>query len=156
MSARPRRSKKRSGGNRSPRRRPPVFLVDQCLGRVTVAAALAAAGQRVELLTDHFSPDTADEEWLATAGQREWVVLTKDRHFRKRPLELQAIINGKVRAFVLSAADLRGEQQADAIATALAKILRVCHRRGPIVANITAAGRIVVHDAHDLRRWTRL
>ena len=156
MSARSTRSKKRSAGNRSPRRPPPIFFIDQCLGRVDVAEAVRAQGYTAHLLTDRFKSNAPDETWLADVGARQWVVLTKDRHFRKRPVELQAIVTWKVRAFVLSAANLRGRQQADAIAAALPRIVRVCHRGGPIVANITAAGQVVVHDARELRKWTRL
>jgi hypothetical protein len=49
----------------------------------------------------HFSnrQGIKDDEWLQEIGRRRWVVLTKDKNFRRRPLELDAILTGGVRAF---------------------------------------------------------
>lgn len=32
-----------------------------------------------------------DDEWLREIGQRGWIVLTKDKNFKRRPLEREAI-----------------------------------------------------------------
>jgi hypothetical protein len=39
------------------------------------------------------------------------VLLTKDKDIRRRPLEIEAILNTRVRAFVLTATELRREEQ---------------------------------------------
>ncbi|MGH7140929.1 MAG: hypothetical protein ACREHD_34800 [Pirellulales bacterium] len=51
--------------------------MDKCLGRKVIAGALRAAGEQVELLTDHFESDTPDSHWLRAVGERGWIILTK-------------------------------------------------------------------------------
>jgi hypothetical protein len=45
-----------------------------------------------------------DAEWLATAGENDWVVIMKDRKIRTRPWERQALSEAGVRAFCMTAA----------------------------------------------------
>lgn len=70
--------------------------------------ALAAAGHDVRSWYDHFK-SVPDVEWLPTIGARGWVRLTKDKDIRRRPIEIQAILNCRVRAFVLAATELERE-----------------------------------------------
>ena len=72
-------------------------------------------------------------------GARGWVVLTKDRYIRRRELEIEALINAGVRAFVLTAADLTGPEQAAVFVKALRKITRIC--QGSRKALVGAVGR---------------
>ena len=44
-------------------------------------------------LEDEFRHDVPDEEWLAVAGQRGWLVITHDRKIRTRPGERRAIMD---------------------------------------------------------------
>jgi hypothetical protein len=88
----------------------------------------------------HFAnqPDVADHEWIAEIAKHGWVVLTKDKNFKRRELERQAIMAGGVRAFFLSAANLSGPEQADIFGKALPKIRRLCAKHsGPFIARIT-------------------
>ena len=55
--------------------------------------ALRDAGARVELHDDHFSQDAQDQVWLTEAGERGWIVLTKDKHIRYRAVETNALIS---------------------------------------------------------------
>jgi predicted nuclease of predicted toxin-antitoxin system len=88
-----------------------VFLVDRSLGRHVMPNALRDAGVQVELHDDHFSQNAQDQVWLAEAGKRGWVVLTKDKHLRYRAVETNALMSAKVRAFVLTArSDLSGAE----------------------------------------------
>jgi hypothetical protein len=139
MNAHRRKSKKRSGVKR-PDGPPLVFFVDACLGRHDVADALTAAGALVELHHTHFLAGTPDPEWLPAIGVRGWIILTKDRHIRKRPLELDAILASGARAFVLTAADLKGPEQAALLAGALPRIRRLCRQPARFVATITRTG----------------
>ena len=61
----------------------PTLFLDECLGARDVAEALRSVGATVEILLDHFDTGTPDEEWLPVIGQREWVLLTKDKLIRK-------------------------------------------------------------------------
>ena len=87
-----------------------VFFVDRSLGRKIIPGALRQAGEEVRVHDDYFQQDAKDEVWLADVGKRGWIVLTKDKNIRYRPVELQALLLAKVRAFVLTArGDLTGE-----------------------------------------------
>ena len=138
MNAHRRTSKKPSGAKRPDK--PLSFFIDECLGRHDVADALTAAGAVVELHHQHFAPGTPDAEWLPVVGSRGWIILTKDRHIRKRPLEREAILASSARAFVLTAADLNGAEQAALLASTLPRIRRLCRQPGSFVATITRSG----------------
>lgn len=68
------------------------------------------------------------------------MLLTKDKDIRRRPLEIEAILNARVRAFVLTATELRREEQAEIFLKAMPKIHRICRRAGPFIYNITRMG----------------
>jgi hypothetical protein len=110
-----------------------------------------AAGHEIRAWYDHF-PGIDDIEWLPAIGERGWVLLTKDKDIRRRPLEIEAILNSRVRAFVLTASGLRREEQADIFLKAMPKIHRVCRRRGPFVYNVTALGNLGEISTRVLRR----
>lgn len=64
--------------------RPPRFLADRCLGRLTVRR-LRARGWDIVLLADVFLNDAQevpDEAWLDYAGEHGLVGLTKDKRIR--------------------------------------------------------------------------
>ena len=52
--------------------------------------------------TTSFSHDTKDPAWLAEAGTREWVVITRDKKIRTRPAERRAIVKKNVGAFIIA------------------------------------------------------
>jgi len=62
-----------------------------------VPEALRVAGAKVEAHDDDFAQNTTDVEWLAQAGKRGWVVISKDQNIRRNPLELSAYEAAKVR-----------------------------------------------------------
>ena len=146
MTGRRKRSAKRSAASSTRRRRdPPVFFIDECLGGRLLAAALEAAGFEARLARAEFPPGTRDIDWLPVVGQRGWIVLTKDRHIRRRELEIQALVSARARAFVLTAADLTGPQQAAVFIRALPKILRICHAsKGPLVGAVGGRGGVAL------------
>lgn len=106
--------------------------------------ALRHAGATVEVLTEHFDSSTDDETLLTAVGVQGWVFLSKDRNIRRRTLERQALMRAKVKAFLLTAADLSGHEQAAVLVKALPRIRRICRRPGPFIARITAAGNVTV------------
>ena len=131
------------------------MLIDQCLGRRGVAAALVADGATVRLHADEFEADAADADWLPIAGARGWIVVTKDVNLRKRPLELAAILAARLRVFALTSAQLGGAQQAQAFAAAAKKMRRVSRQRGPFIGFVSPSGAVTVEYARALTRRLR-
>ncbi len=124
----------------------PVFFVDRSLGRRIVPEALRSAGAPVEIHDDHFPQDARDEAWLAEAGRRDWVVLTKDKNLRYRAVETQALMTAKVRAFVLTArGDLSGPEIAQIFVKALPAMRRVCATvTPPFIAHVSRDSNVSV------------
>lgn len=137
MDAEKKKSKKRSATSSSRPLDDFVFFIDRTLGRKAVAEALRAAGAKVEVHDDHLPQDARDEQWLAYVGEHNWVALTQDARIRYHELEFKALLRAKVRAFVLTAKGLRGEENAAIIVNALPAMLRfLAKRSGPFVARI--------------------
>lgn len=89
---------------------------------------------------DHFAPGVSDVAWLVEVGQRGWVVLTKDKSIRRRPLEYEAFRAARCRVFVLTATDVTGEEQAAILVGALRPITRFARRASPLLARVTRKG----------------
>src|SRR5215831_7707454 len=85
---------------------PPTFFLDRSLGRLKIATALRQAGARVEVHDDLFDQGAVDEVWLQAAGEKSWVVLTKDKNIRYHAREKATLLAYGVRAFVLTAKGL--------------------------------------------------
>jgi len=90
---------------------------------------------------DCFSAGVTDAEWLGEAGKRGWIVLTKDQAIRHRPNELGALVNSRVRAFVLAAGEMTGPNQATVFRRAVPKIRQyVAELSPPFIVRISADG----------------
>ena len=74
--------KKRSNASSASPKQPkePTFFVDRQLGRYKFAEILRAPGLKVVIHDDHFAPYSLDTEWLAAAGKRNWIVITRDEY----------------------------------------------------------------------------
>jgi hypothetical protein len=71
------------------------------------------------------------------------VVLTKDHHIRTRQNELVALLSAGVAAFVLTAADVTGQEMAEAFVRALPKMRRMLiGQRRPFIARVSAGGSV--------------
>lgn len=119
----------------------PVFFVDRSLGGKWVVEALRAAGARVVVHDEMLPQDAKDVEWLAEAGRRAWVVLTKDSAIRRNPHEKAMFRTAGVRVFALARKDLSGPEMANLFVAALAGM----HRRAatidpPFVFSISRNG----------------
>ncbi|MBI4641480.1 MAG: hypothetical protein HY731_12345 [Candidatus Tectomicrobia bacterium] len=124
---------------------PLVFFLDRSLGKKIIAEALRQAGVDVQIHDDYFPPDTRDEEWLTTAGQRGWIVLTKDRRIRYRTPERTALLRADVRAFVLTAGNLQGVEMAAIFIKALSSMRRfVADAPPPFIATVTRSGKVSI------------
>lgn len=128
----------------SPSDSPPEFFIDRSLGRYVLAAALRAQGAVVctmaEVYGEQIGQALADETWLADAGKNDWIVLMKDDRIRYRPAELDALVEHGVRAFCLTAANLRGADQAARIVANLDAIIGMASEPGPFVVGVYANG----------------
>jgi PIN like domain len=109
-------------------REPFVFFVDRSLGGRVVGAALRDAGVDVRLHDEHFAANAPDAEWLTAAGDRGWVVLTKDARIRVNDLERRALLNANVAAFMLGRGDVTGAATAAAFIAALPRMTRALRR----------------------------
>lgn len=109
----------------------------------------------VEMHDDCFPPNAKDEKWLFEVGRRGWVVVTKDRRFHTRILEISAIARSIVKVFKLTAANLQGTEMAAIFATAIHKISRVAiGNPGPFIATITKSGSVsVVLSSSKLKKY---
>jgi predicted nuclease of predicted toxin-antitoxin system len=144
--------KKRSAANSISRKLPEeelIFFLDQQLGRHKMSGILRDAGLTIEIHDDHFPQDAPDEEWLMVAGQKGWIVVTRDERIRYRVAEKQAIRRAKVRAFVLAAqGNLRAEMLAEIFLKALPKVRAlVAKQRPPFIAKIWRDGKVGLLEA---------
>ena len=95
-----------------------IFFIDRCLGK-KLADPLRNKGATVEIHDDHFKQDIEDKDWLRIVGERNWVVLTKDKKIASRTLELEAVAEGNVRLFAFVDGDVSGVVVAQAFVNAL-------------------------------------
>lgn len=122
--------------------KPLVLFVDESLDSLTVVEALRAAGATVERLTDRFPKGTPDEIWLAYAGSRNCIVLTRDKRIRYRQLERLALTEAKVRAFVFTGGNVTMKDTASILVKSLPHIDRLCKTQsGPFIYHIGLAGK---------------
>lgn len=64
------------------------------------------------------------ETWLEIVGEKKWIVLTRDKMIGRRKLQLDALFNAKVKAFVLVTDDLTDTQNAEIIKNPSTKFSR--------------------------------
>lgn len=132
-----------------------TFFIDRALGKHTVSSALRQAGARIELHDEHFAPEAKDEDWLLEVGRRGWAVLTKDKRFHNRVLELTAIARSRSRVFKLTTGGLQGPEMAAIFVRALKKMQRIAiSNPSPFIAIVTRTGRVsIVLSASQLKRY---
>jgi len=76
-----------------------------------------AASSHLSLHADHFTPDCADEDWLAGVSQRDWVALTHDRRIRYKPNERDGVIRHRARLLVIVGKARLGDLAASFVST---------------------------------------
>lgn len=120
-----------------------TFFVDRSLGKEPLASSLRELGFRVELHDDHFPQDAPDSVWLEVVGRRGWVVLSKDKHIRYRPMEREMVREHRCRLFVLTGGSLNSKQIADIFVRTVHKIAKLSQQHpAPFLAHVTRAGRV--------------
>lgn len=135
---------------------PPEWFLDRALGDRVVAEALRAHGLIVHVHRDHFTPEARDEEWLAGVGQHNWIVLTKDRMILRRPVEREALIRAKIRAFVLVAKETTGPENAGIFIRALPAMIRYVEQHpAPFIVRVYREGIINPVDLEKVQTTRR-
>jgi hypothetical protein len=123
------------------------------LGARTVAKVLRDAGYSVEIHDDHFDQETADDVWLRAAGERDWVVLSKDDNIRRRAGEIGAIRAARVSFFVLGRGNFTGQQMAEVFVKAMPQIERAIRdHRPPLVCTVSSSGAVQVFEDESGRK----
>ena len=121
--------------------------MDECVSQRHVPQALTDAGHTVHLLPAVFGTGARDPDWLPEVGRRGWVLITKDKMIRRRPIEMLAHNGTNVRSFVFTAGNMTGEQQGDLLKRALPRILRILKKTDPpFIAHITTSAEVAVLD----------
>jgi len=118
-----------------------IFFIDRCLGK-KLADSLRNVGATVEIHDDYFKQkDMKDEDWLREVGERNWVVLTKDKKIANRSWELKAVTEGNVRLFVLVDGNVSGGVMAQAFVNALEKMQKFIRgNQAPFIAKVDKSG----------------
>ena len=111
------------------------------MGKYVVPEPLRQQGVEVHVLDDYFDPTTPDDIWLTYAGQRGWIVLTKDYNIRRHRVALNAPIRNRVKAFVLANPHQVAEEMAETVIRALPRIQRLERNHpAPFIAKMTRSG----------------
>ena len=123
------------------------FFVDRSLGK-EVPQLLREAGFDLITLDEYYGDSEGqsvkDETWLQMAGENGWPVLTADTRIRYRASEKEALIDSKVRLFVLpSKKDLTADEEAERFITHKNAIENKCAKEGPFVISVTQKGLLV-------------
>lgn len=102
-----------------------------------ILEALRKAGMKVEPHSTYFRHDTPDIEWLAVVGEKKWIVLMRDQKIGRRRLELEALLEARVKAFVLTSGQLPDTQNAKIVIGAIPRMLQMISDNDfPFIARI--------------------
>jgi predicted nuclease of predicted toxin-antitoxin system len=138
------KSKKRSAASSEAQHKSFTFFIDQALGRKIVAGALREEGYLVEVLTDIFPQDTVDDIWIEYVGRNNRIAITKDRKIKFRTGEINSIITHNARIYRFSSGNLTGQQMAEIIKKATARILKHARNNtGPYIVGISMSGGLI-------------
>jgi len=86
---------------------------------------------------------------MPVAGERGYVVVTKDRAIRRTPMEVAIVRNSRVLYFALTRGNMTSEQMSAAILAAwphIARIARSGKGRRAVIARITSVGRVNIGE----------
>lgn len=122
-----------------------------------ILEALRDAGLNVESHEVRFRHNTFDEDWLLDVGEKKWIVLTADLAIAKNPLEMNALLAAKVRAFAVVREDnMPGIRYAKMIITALPQIFRMLETdRYPFIARLHLDGSVTLWKSEPIHQKGR-
>ena len=118
-----------------------AFYLDESIYSRVLYEELERAGVRVRRPGVDIAFGTPDATWLATAGDRGWIVLMRDQRVRHRALEMEALTAARVGAFVLTAGQATARETASVISAKLPKLLNIARSdRKPFLYTIGISG----------------
>ncbi|MDE0166995.1 MAG: hypothetical protein OXH92_10855 [Bryobacterales bacterium] len=143
MSAKRRKSKKRSVASSGRRREEPTLFLDRSLGKHIIADRLRSEGMKVEVHDKHLPADAPDEAWISLVGKMGWVALTKDKNIRYRAAELESMKRNAARVIVIRARNATGEDIGELLVKGRHRIARfAATTTAPFVAAIDRSGKV--------------
>jgi hypothetical protein len=86
-----------------------VFYLDESIYSRRLLEDLTAAKVNLRRAGADVPFGTPDEDWLKIAGINGWVVIMRDQNVRRRELELRALMDFKVGAFIFTAGQASAE-----------------------------------------------
>jgi hypothetical protein len=81
----------------------------------------------------------ADETWIRDVTADGLVILMKDDQIRRKPLEQRAVLESGARAFVVTNANLKGDEVAVLFVENRHRIMQRARRPGPYIYGVYAA-----------------
>jgi len=120
------------------------FFVDRSIGRHIVPAALRDAGFPTTAHDEVFdNPTTSDEVWLETAGNKGWLVVSRDKRIRRKANELDALKRHRVRAVFISGKNLTGKEMGELLVRCGRKIQdTLMSSKAPAAFSLTRDGKL--------------
>lgn len=98
-----------------------TYFIDRALGK-SVGKALQNLGVKIEFHHQHFSPNSADTEWLPIVSQKGWIILTKDSNIGRNILEIKAMAYSNAKVFTFVSANLNTAKMISIFEEAMPKI----------------------------------
>jgi PIN domain-containing protein len=86
---------------------------------------MRGAGATVEHAGGKIPFGVTDDVWLSECGDNGWIVLTRDKHIRRRKLERDALMNNGVAAFALTSGEATARQVAETIVPLIQKLVNI-------------------------------
>lgn len=123
-----------------------VLFLDRTFGGKKLAPILRAAGLTVEVLIEHFHPDSPDTEWIPAVAARGWVILTQDKNIRNRTRERDAVRTSGARLFMLTNNNRNAEVVGELLIRVMPKVILQADLPGPFIAQIQFSGDVRVLD----------
>ena len=121
----------------------PTLFIDRDIWSHRLDEALRQAAIPFVAHRDHFQDDTPDPEWIATVGDRGWVIVTRDRRIRYRANEVAAVRRGRLHMFALTSGNVSAAETATIVVKAWPAIQRaVALTAPPMMWSITRGGEV--------------
>jgi PIN like domain len=120
-----------------------AFFLDNCLSPQLVEG-LKVFGENVEHLRSSFPENTPDTIWIPEVARRGWILVTRDKRIRTRPLEIEALIRTGLPTFIFTQKndpDMWGWVELIVKRWAEMKVFAASQRR-PFIAGIPFKGKI--------------
>jgi hypothetical protein len=142
MTPRRKTSRKRSAASSIAKRlESAVFYLDESIYSRILSDGLISAGVSVKRPGIDIPFGTQDQEWLAIAGAKGWIVLMRDQRVKNRTLEIQSLRDARVGAFVLTAGQATAQTTAVVVLSRLQKIVNISRsERKPFLYTLGISG----------------